>query len=183
MKKLFNKIMIYIRPFLNWRFIVSYGIVWSWHLLLYLAIAIGIIFKITWLYSACITFYGILWLPWCQENLFQIPLAILLHSKLFKNDQKTKDLLNKMYEEAKLDFLKFKVRFHKKKGRECFMKKDKDIYVYSIKLEGYLRENGFNCEKIIPNIKYPNLNVFVHKYSDELAQLITDYIESVKGES
>ena len=51
------------------------------------------------------------------------------------------------------------------------------------KLEGYLREKGFNCEKIIPNIKYQNLSVFVHKYSDELAQLITDYIESVKGES
>lgn len=65
---------------------VCYFIAWSWHLLLYLMIILGIKTNITWLYSLGISIYGILWLPFCNENIFQIPLAILLYKKLFKSD-------------------------------------------------------------------------------------------------
>lgn len=55
------------------------------------------------------------------------------------------------------------------------MNKNKDIYIYSLQLEGYLRQLGFKCYKVVPNIKYPEYNVFVHKYSDELVSAIEKY--------
>lgn len=60
------------------------------------------------------------------------------------------------------------------------MIKNKDIYVYSLKLESVLRQKGFNCYKILPNIKYPNFNVFVHKYSEELEKAIITYKKEVQ---
>lgn len=64
---------------------VCYFIAWSWHLLLYLMIILGIKTNITWLYTLGISIYGILWLPFCNENIFQIPLAIFIYKKLFKS--------------------------------------------------------------------------------------------------
>lgn len=55
------------------------------------------------------------------------------------------------------------------------MIKDKDIYVYSLRLETKLRELGFKCKRIVPNIKFPNYNVFIHDYSDELVKVIESY--------
>lgn len=66
--------------------LICYFIAWSWHIVLYLMIFLGIKFEITWLYSAGLSIYGILWLPFCNENIFQIPLAIIIYKKLFGGD-------------------------------------------------------------------------------------------------
>lgn len=90
---------------------VCYFIAWSWHLLLYLMIILGIKTNITWLYTLGISIYGILWLPFCNENIFQIPLAILLYKKLFKSDDFSlekikKGIYNLIIRELHLPFTK-----------------------------------------------------------------------------
>lgn len=111
MKNLFRKIKVYLRPFLSWRFLVCYLIAWSWHILLYLGIVLGLVFNITWLYSFCIGFYGLLWTPFCNENFFQIPIAIWLNIKLFKNHKKTAEHLDRLMEEARRDKETIKRKF------------------------------------------------------------------------
>ena len=107
-KKSFGrKVWIYIKPWLNKKFLMTYGLVWSWHLLLYA----GLIWGNPAIKKTCITIYGILWLPWCQENLFQVPLAIYLYNKWFKENN---EALETMKIEAKNDFLKLKDLWHRK---------------------------------------------------------------------
>lgn len=117
LKAFFRKLKIYLRPFLSWRFLVCYLIAWSWHILLYLGIVMGLVFSITWLYSFCIGFYGLLWTPFFNENFFQIPIAIWLNVKIFKNDKVTAKHLERLNEEAKKDSAKVKNWF-KNVGRK-----------------------------------------------------------------
>lgn len=119
MKKILNKIWIYIRPFLNWRFLISYFIPfmlvngWAW-IGFFLLPIIGS----NWFTIASSTWLGILWLPATPEKLITIPAAIFIHTKLFgKKDPKTRQQLDDMYLEAKLDFEKFKNLFKKKKNK------------------------------------------------------------------
>ena len=107
-KKSFGrKVWIYIKPWLNVKFLMTYGLVWSWHILLY----VGLIWGNPAIKKTCITIYGILWLPWCQENLFQVPLAIYLYNRWFKENN---EALEAMKIEAKNDFLKLKDLWHRK---------------------------------------------------------------------
>lgn len=121
MKKLWEKIKIYLKPFFNWRFLICYLIAWSWHIPVYGAIICGYIFDIPWIYTTGWTLLGILYLPICKEDLFQIPLAIWLNTKLFKSDEKTMANLNAMLEEAKKDWEGIKSFF-----RKIFKKKEKN---------------------------------------------------------
>lgn len=102
-----RKVWIYLKPWLNVKFLMTYGLVWSWHLLLYA----GLIWGNAVVKKTCITVYGILWLPWCQENLFQVPLAILLYNRWFKEDNPA---LEAMKIEAKNDLAKLKDLWHRK---------------------------------------------------------------------
>ena len=102
-----RKVWIYIKPWLNVKFLMTYGLVWSWHILLY----VGLIWGDAAIKKTCITIYGILWLPWCQENLFQVPLAIYLYNRWFKEDNPA---LEAMKIEAKNDLAKLKDLWHRK---------------------------------------------------------------------
>ena len=107
-KKSFGrKVWIYIKPWLNVKFLMTYGLVWSWHILLYA----GLIWGNPAIKKTCITIYGILWLPWCQENLFQVPLAIFLYNRWFKENN---EALEAMKIEAKNDLAKLKDLWHRK---------------------------------------------------------------------
>ena len=103
-----RKVWIYIKPWLNVKFLMTYGLVWSWHLLLYA----GLIWGNPAIKKTCITIYGILLLPWCQENLFQVPLAIFLYNRWFKECHN--EALEAMKIEAKNDLLKLKNLWHRK---------------------------------------------------------------------
>ena len=102
-----RKVWIYIKPWLNVKFLMTYGLVWSWHILLYA----GLIWGNPAIKKTCITIYGILWLPWCQENLFQVPLAIFLYNRWFKENN---EALEAMKIEAKNDLAKLKDLWHRK---------------------------------------------------------------------
>lgn len=93
---------------------MCYGIAWSYHLLIYGSVAAGFIFDIPWLRHVGLTLTGILYLPWCNENFLTIPLAILLHTKVFgKRDPKTRAQLDEMMENARNDWAYWKAKFRK----------------------------------------------------------------------
>lgn len=118
MKKLLKKIWIYIRPFVSLKFLISYIIPfmivngWAW---------IGAILLpfigANWFTVASTTWLSILFLPFCPEKLITLPLAIFIHKRLFKNDEKTHNYLNAMYDEANTDWQKIKNRFKRKKSQ------------------------------------------------------------------
>lgn len=117
MKKIFKKILIYIRPFLNWKFLISYFIPYmlivGW---VFIAMIIGKTFEIKWLFNLGISYYVFLWTPFATEKVITIPIAIWLHTKIFgKKDEKTRLQLENMYEEAKKDLNKLKNIFKKEK--------------------------------------------------------------------
>lgn len=116
MKKLWTKIKIYLKPFFNWRFLVSYFIPfmlingWAW-----IGVFLMPVIGSNWFTIAATTWLGILWLPCTPEKLITIPLAIFIHTKIFgPKDPKTREDLEKMYSEAKADWQSIKNKFKKK---------------------------------------------------------------------
>lgn len=115
MKKLWNKLKIYLKPFINWRFLISFGAAWmitnGWS---YVFVICGPIFHITWMTTIGAAYQAFLWMPFTPEKLVTIPIAIFFHTRLFKNDKKTHEELNQMYEQARNDFTKIKEKFRKR---------------------------------------------------------------------
>ena len=111
-----KKVVIYLRPFANWRFLVSYSIPfmitngWAW---------IGVfLFGMgyrNWFTIASTSWMAFLWAPFTPEKLVTVPVAIWIHTKLFKRDPKTRVMLDNMYNEAKADWKRVKDRFFKTK--------------------------------------------------------------------
>lgn len=104
------KLKIYLQPFFNWRFLVSYSIPfmlvngWAW---------IGVFmfpYVKNWFTITSVSWMAFLWAPFTPEKLFTIPIAIWIHTQLFKHDPKTREQLQKMYQEAKSDWQKIKER-------------------------------------------------------------------------
>lgn len=105
LKKIFKTIKKLITPyldewkemFIDWRFGVCYLLAWALlHVPIYLGIAIGLLFKITWLSTISSSIYAILWLPFCNEYILQIPIAIFIKKVLFpKNKQGYRFLFKK----------------------------------------------------------------------------------------
>lgn len=116
MKKIWNKILIYIKPFLNWRFLISFSAAWmitnGWS---YIFIVLGPILELKWMTTIGIGYQTFLWMPFTPEKLVTIPLAIWFHTLIFRNDEKTHHQLEKMYSEAKSDWQKIKNKFKRSK--------------------------------------------------------------------
>ena len=112
-KKLVKKVWIYLRPFFDIRFLISYFIPfmftngWAW-----IGAAILPIIGANWFTIAATTWLGILWMPWTPEKIITIPIAIWIHTKLFK---KNNEHLDRMYEEAKKDWNNIKNKFRRTK--------------------------------------------------------------------
>lgn len=68
-----------------------------------------------WYTIAATTWLGILWLPCTPEKLITIPMALFIHTRLFRRDEKTRKQLEDMYAQAKEDWNKFKNKFKRKK--------------------------------------------------------------------
>ena len=110
-RKIWNKLVIYFRPFLNLKFALCFFLAWSitngW---CYLFIFFGSVYKITWMLTVGSSYLAFLWLPCTPEKIVTIPLAIIFQRVFFKKDKKTQIQLQIMYEEAKKDVrtLKYK---------------------------------------------------------------------------
>ena len=128
MKKIWTKILIYLKPFLDWKFLVSYSIPfslingWAW-----IGTILMPIIGSNWFTIAASTWLAILWMPCTPEKLITIPMAIWIHHLLFKNDKKTKIKMQKMYDEAKKDFNTIKNKFKRLKHKGVLMKNKLDV--------------------------------------------------------
>jgi hypothetical protein len=100
----------YLKPFTSWKFLVSFGSAWmitnGW------AYVLAVVH--TPLQKIALGYIAFLYLPFTPEKLITIPLAIFIHTKMFKNDDKTRKDLEEMYEQAKTDWKKIKNKFRKK---------------------------------------------------------------------
>ena len=78
----FNTIFAYIKPFLTWRILIIYLPIWfivsGWSM-------VGIAIGKGWFRAVSISWQAFLWMPFCPEKLFTIPLTIWLHTKIFPN--------------------------------------------------------------------------------------------------
>ena len=128
MKKIWTKILTYLKPFLDWKFLVSYLIPfslingWAW-----IGTILMPIIGSNWFTIAASTWLAILWMPCTPEKLITIPMAIWIHHLLFKNDKKTKIKMQKMYDEAKKDFNTIKNKFKRLKHKGVLMKNKLDV--------------------------------------------------------
>lgn len=114
MKKIIKKILIYIRPFCKWQFLISYFIPfmivngWAW-----IGFFLSPIIGLNWFTISATTWLAILWLPCTPEKLITIPLALWIHTKLFGKKGKTHYQLVRMYAEAKKDWENIKAKFRR----------------------------------------------------------------------
>lgn len=87
-KEFLNKL---IKLFLNWHFVICFGIAWmitnGWA---YVFIILGSSLDISWMFIVGTSYVSFLWMPFTPEKLITIPLAILLLKLFFPKDEKTK---------------------------------------------------------------------------------------------
>ena len=107
-----SKIYKYLRPFASWRFLAAFGAAWTITNGIWYAIAFAPIPHIpaalVWFSRGYIAF---IYMPWSPEKLITIPMAMWIHIKLFKNDEKTRKKLEEMHAQAKQDWAAFKSKF------------------------------------------------------------------------
>lgn len=112
---MWHKLWIYLKPFTNWRFLISFGLAWmitnGW---CYLFILFGSVFNIQWMWAVGTGYAAILYLPFTVEKLITIPMAMWFQSKLFKKDEKLRQQFMDMKKEAHKDWEKIKSWFRRK---------------------------------------------------------------------
>ena len=59
---------------------------------------------------------------------------------------------------------------------KVYMKELKYEYVKSLKLAGYLMQNGFRILRVEPNTKFIEIDVYVYEQSKRLSDCIFEYI-------
>ena len=107
-----RKIWIYLKPFTNWKFLISYGTAWmitnGW---CWLGLLFGNLFSIGWMIAVCGSYMAFLWMPFTVEKIVTIPLAIWFQTLFFKHDKKLRKQLEDMKHEAIKDFkyIKYKM--------------------------------------------------------------------------
>lgn len=99
------KLKIYLVPFLNLKFLLSFGIAWvitnGWS---YICLGLSIAFNIGWLKVVSTTYIAFLYMPFTVEKIITIPLSIFFQEHLFPRDEKLHGQLIKMHIQAKNDF-------------------------------------------------------------------------------
>lgn len=87
----------YVKPFLNWRFLVSFFTAWmitnGWS---YIFVAVGGFLNIKWMLNVGLWYQAFLWLPITPEKLVTFPIAMGLHRLLFPKDFKNLNMFKKL---------------------------------------------------------------------------------------
>lgn len=131
-----SKFRVLLAPFLSWKFLISYAPIyvivngWAWVGSAMLAMGIN-----NWFTKASIAWFIVLWNPLMLEKLFTIPIAMALHTKLFKNDPKTREKLEVMYAEVLADKNKIKKFFKDIKEKRKMRKQRKKEFNKTIVVE------------------------------------------------
>lgn len=117
-KRISEKLKIFIKPFLNWKFLLSFGLSWvitnGWS---FIFVLIGTMFNITWMITVGGFWIGVGIIPDGVWILCSIPLAIVFQTKLFPHDEKLNQELLNMKQQAKEDWNKLKRKLGDKNGR------------------------------------------------------------------
>jgi len=100
-----NRLKVYLKPFLNLKFIFSFGVAWlitnGWA---YICLGLGVLLRIGWLQIASSAYIAFLYLPFTIEKIITIPLSIFLQEKLFPKDLKLHHELVLMHIQVKKDY-------------------------------------------------------------------------------
>ena len=84
-QKFKNKIKLYFKLMLNWRFLICFGLAWmitnGWS---YIFIVMGRIWNVAWMVWVGATYLAFLWLPFTVEKVVTFTIAFFLVRKLFK---------------------------------------------------------------------------------------------------
>lgn len=123
MRKFIEKIKIYLKPFANLKFLISFGVAWfitnGW---CYVGIALGTAFGINWLLAVSSAYFAFLWLPFTPEKIVTVALAILFQTIFFPKDLKLRQDLENLKIEARKDWDSVK-----RKISRLFRKKEKTM--------------------------------------------------------
>ena len=83
-KSLKQKLRLWARLILNWRFLVCFGIGWlitnGWS---YILLGIGTLTKTTWMIAVASAYLAFLWLPVSPEKVVTVAIALFLVRRLF----------------------------------------------------------------------------------------------------
>lgn len=105
-----------IRPFLNIKFLISFGLAWmitnGW---CYVFIWLGTWLDIRWMFIVGSTYLAFLWMPFTIEKVITIPLAIFFQTKLFPHDKKLAKQLQEMSAELKGELARIREDRHWRK--------------------------------------------------------------------
>ena len=117
-----GRIKTYLTPFLNLKFLLSFGLAWlitnGWS---YICFSLSIAFNIGWLKVVSSTYIAFLYLPFTIEKIITIPMAIFFQERLFPRDVKLHAELVKMHIQAKYDFRQvFKKSITRKELKKLF---------------------------------------------------------------
>ena len=112
MKRFISWLWKYLKPFTNWRFVISFGLAWiitngMWYAFAFISMRLP-----DWLIWFSRSYIAFLYIPTTPEKLITIPLAIFVHWLMIRKDIETRKQLDDMYAQAKSDWqkAKFKVR-------------------------------------------------------------------------
>lgn len=118
MKRFFKWIWKYLKPFTNWKFLVSFGLAWcitnGWS---YAFLVLGPILKIPWMTTVGAAYTAFLYMPFTVEKLVTIPIAMFFQKILFPHDEKLRQSFLEMKQQAKSDWEKVKSKFKRKKKK------------------------------------------------------------------
>ena len=105
----------YLRPFLSYKFLICFFLAWlitnGWS---YAFIIVGLSCDIEWMSAVGLGYQAFLWLPFTPEKLVTIPMAMWFNARIFK-DEKNKELLTNMKQQAIQDWKKLTSKIRKKK--------------------------------------------------------------------
>lgn len=89
-KSLKQKLRLWARLILNWRFLVCFGIGWlitnGWS---YILLGIGTLTKTTWMIAVASAYLAFLWLPVSPEKVVTVAIALFLVRRLFPKHNQT----------------------------------------------------------------------------------------------
>mgnify|MGYP000851223368 CR=1 FL=1 len=122
MKKFLKWLWVYIKPFLNIKFLICFVIAWmitnGWS---YIFLLFGGLFEINWMRNIGAAYLTFLWVPGTPEKILTIAIALIIHNLLFRRDEKSKQMLLDMQKQAKDDWIVVK-----EKVKKFFMKLKKN---------------------------------------------------------
>jgi hypothetical protein len=103
-----NKVRLWIKLILNWRFVVCFGLAWmitnGWA---YILLILGLTLNINLMYAIAMTYITFIWLPVTPEKIITVTIALFLVKILFP--QHNQELKKQIEEAAGKDIKRKKV--------------------------------------------------------------------------